>query len=644
MILLSLAIPLILMFSGSVFCAVFLKKQFEESMPVSIMSIVTILYFFYCFNCLKIGYYIVVVLCVLSYFSLLYLLYKQGIKETYRYIYKYLITPGFCVFLILCFIFYIVTRENIVCLLDELRLWAAYPKILFFTDALQLGDDALLYQYMKSYPPGMPLFVYFFEKAGGIFSEAHIFFAYAIFGASIFLPALKKVTWKQAWAVLPLSLAIFFIPLFFYNSYNDLGDYYKSLYIDPVLGMMLAYDIYLITKNCFSTSFNTYRFTIALIVTILIKDTGTMFAIISFIGAIVLEFTVFKNISKSKEKESNDNEKLKIFIRILFAFILPVISIILWKYLLSIYEIHNHLNFNISFLSNDFDFVELFIENLKRNIIVISNFPKINKHLTFSKFMLFFILINIFILKCTKKRKTLSISFIFLYIANLFFIIGLYILCLVVFNKQFASFNRYIGTILLADVILFFLVFIDNADAIFNKMRYNKFTSIIASVIVVIFVLIFPFREPKVCNYNLHIDALQHENIIYSCINDDKSSNNQNDIKNVYIVFSEDMYRTAGIHHKIYFDFLGDKILIKNFYIETDIVNRGSQSRKDIEIWVNQFKNTLINGDFDYVYIAEDDPKLKEQFKTLMGNDIHAGSMYKVKISNNNVFLEKINC
>ena len=83
------------------------------------------------------------------------------LKYQRKEILKNLFTPGLLIYSLCFILIYFITRNNDVLLWDELRLWGAYPKILFYDGSLQLDGDAQLINIMRSYNPGMPLFLFY---------------------------------------------------------------------------------------------------------------------------------------------------------------------------------------------------------------------------------------------------------------------------------------------------------------------------------------------------------------------------------------------------------------------------------------------------------------------------------------------------
>lgn len=625
-------LPLILIFSGSFFSAVFFKKNVEESIPITIMSIILFLYIFYCFDKLLLGFYLVIFVCTCMYLSLIYLIKKNGFKQSWIYLKKYLVTPPLIIFIILCIIFFIITRNNTVMLWDELRLWGAYPKVLFYTDKLQLGNYSYLFPIMRSHTPGMPLFVYFIEKFNRSFSEPNIFFAYAIFCSSLFMPALKKLKWKSSYLIIPISFIIFLIPLVFYNSYLDMGDYYKSIYIDPVLGLLIAYNIYLLSTNSFENWFKTFRLILAISILALIKDTGLIIAMVIIITSLFLEIFLYKN------KLSYKNTKKHAF-RICIGLGVPLMVTQSWNIMLKLYHIHGRVQGDIFSYFHWTPFIKTFIIALFNKPIMNSNFNIINQFLCFIPLYVLILILSIFIIRLYPKikRQNLYISLIVQFMVSCVIIAGLYVFCVGAFEENFFSFERYVNTILVGNfgytAILLFNIIFDNSMV---KPK-SKLSKIFISTFITILIIVFPLRYPKVFDGNWNGEAAQNAKIISDYIY--KDIGDFDNTINVFIVFKSDINTIAGLHHRIYFDLIEKHILIKNFCDETNIT---SQNNNEISNKNREFQKVLINKQYDYVYIAEEDSLLGEQFKSFFGKDVKKGDMYKIIQVNGNLRLKKL--
>ena len=184
-------ITIVLSISGSLLAAAFFKTKFGDSFVITLGAIISFLYLFYIFDNLYIGFLIAIGLCICSYLATIIALLTKKIELSSFC--NCFFSPGFFTMFILFVVYRVFVRNSVPILWDELRLWAAVPKALFMTDALQVGKGAYIFPHMQSYFPGLALLQYFFQKANLVYKEWLTFYVYAILGASFFLPAVENV-------------------------------------------------------------------------------------------------------------------------------------------------------------------------------------------------------------------------------------------------------------------------------------------------------------------------------------------------------------------------------------------------------------------------------------------------------------------
>lgn len=212
------------------------KKKISDCIPISAFSIIFFLYLFYICSQLYIG--MLALVCLIS-ASSVYCIYKaaRNQKNTLSLIFQ----PAILIFLVYVFFVYNYTNDYHVILWDEERLWGAVPKAMHATGQLQLGKNAEIFEAMQSYPPGMMLFEFFLTAFGKQFFENQLFAGYAVFAVILFMPAMRDLKWKQ-WPLVVLCLsAVILIPCVFTCHFGDYNEFYLTLFIDPILGMLAGY-------------------------------------------------------------------------------------------------------------------------------------------------------------------------------------------------------------------------------------------------------------------------------------------------------------------------------------------------------------------------------------------------------------------
>ena len=157
-----------------VMAAIF-KKKFEESIATVQLGIIVLLYFFYVLDFLAIGFWIICLLFTLTtVYAAIKIIKSHRLNNALRLVFR----PSAVIYVLLLSLVYLTVRGNTVKLIDELHLWAALPKILFYHGGkLQLKESMLLgYQH---YIPGVSLYLYFLERINVVFSEPLLYFGYA---------------------------------------------------------------------------------------------------------------------------------------------------------------------------------------------------------------------------------------------------------------------------------------------------------------------------------------------------------------------------------------------------------------------------------------------------------------------------------
>ncbi|MBR2696003.1 MAG: hypothetical protein IKE48_00675 [Parasporobacterium sp.] len=267
------------------------NQRIEGCVPIVLMGTMIFLYIFYLFNLLQIGRFLVyAVFAALIILAIVKSVKQKG--EGGNDVVSYPFTPAIALFLALCITFLIFALSMKPSVWDELRLWAAMPKALHFSEALQVGEGSLLYSTMQSYPPGMALLIYFFTALSPGYSYGSAFAIYWIFSAALILPAMKKYRWSQ-WYVVPLVFFVFIlIPIILtVNGGGASGDwayYYTSLYIDPMLGIFLGMAFFRAVKEPFHDCDSLIGFTFTLAVLPMLKNVGAIYACAAFAVALIL--------------------------------------------------------------------------------------------------------------------------------------------------------------------------------------------------------------------------------------------------------------------------------------------------------------------------------------------------------------------
>ncbi|MGL4372837.1 MAG: hypothetical protein ACRCS6_03575 [Turicibacter sp.] len=291
------------------------KRQFEETLPVTLMIIIMIMYVFSIFFSLQMGYYAVLTLGVLCFaFSGYYL-----IKDKKIFL-KNIVTPGFMAFCLLIVFVWWAHRGRVISLWDEFSHWGLTVKNMFELNVL--GNHDLATTTFKSYPPAIALLQYVMQRLTGVFIEGNLYRAMNIFSISLLLPLFKLVKWSDFKKIGYVLFIILVIPLTFYY------EFYHTIYVDAILGVLFGYTLVTYFNNKIG-KFNLLSVTLGLAVLTLTKDSGFGLAVIAMlvIGCDALLFNRVELIQFCKKNKLAN--KLMV--------ILPVVSLIFAKYSWSIY-------------------------------------------------------------------------------------------------------------------------------------------------------------------------------------------------------------------------------------------------------------------------------------------------------------------
>ena len=580
----------LLISTGSVFGSLFGKK-YEDSVIVTISSIILVLYLFYIFDMLHIGLLFILKICMFLYVLSLFSFIKSRRKKE---IINNIFTPGLIVFILTLLIIYFVTINDKVLLWDELRLWGIYPKILYYFESIQLGRNALILPIMQSYEPAMPLFEYFVTKVLNLFSDGNILFAYSIVGLSVILPITKKLSFKK-WYYIPIMiLIVFMIPLALNNSRYDGMSYYNTLFVEPIIGLLFGYTLYLSCTKL-TKAYDYIKFILCLCMICLLKDIGIMFAITSAISY------CFNNRKKRINK---------------IVLIIPLLAIMLvfssWKITQKIYQTENMYSEGLNtkeirrFLTNPTKLQKEILINYKKGFIMPvynGKYNSINKYANYYT-VLGFILINMYIVtKIRKKKKYRNTMIIFMLLTAVY---TLGILFLYLFSiHTVASFQRYMSIVYTGGFVYLIMI-------IANHVHKEKKLYIIASYITIFLVVFTSISFPDVS----YLEKSKEISNIYS----NNILNSVNSNNTIALVFSDEVHKSFGdsiIHHNIYYDLIDDGF----GNIPCLFVNDKTNIKE-------------VYKDYDYLYfivLEEDDKRI---YNKLLKRKINESTLYSVDIIN----------
>ena len=278
----------ILSSGGLLYAAVF-GRRYEEALPLTCAAAVLILLVAGVAGFLPAGVYGVYLAAAAAFvFSVIRLVRKKSWKETARNLF----TPGFVIFAAAFVLFAVCNKGKLVHEMDSFSHWGDVVKSMTLLD--DFGTNAASLTEFKSYPPGISLFQYLYEKTGSLlcggtsFTEWYLYHAYQVMLAAFVAPFFSGLNHKKPAVGVICALCVFAAPLVMY--YNT----YDSLYVDSLLGILSG--CAMASMVCFERDDAAGYLNIlsAIFMMVLIKDAGMLFAAFALISLLLRQLTAGK--------------------------------------------------------------------------------------------------------------------------------------------------------------------------------------------------------------------------------------------------------------------------------------------------------------------------------------------------------------
>lgn len=626
---------LIMLMAASLFLAAAMKEKAETVFPCTLLSVVVILYPFYCLDKLQLGLVLVYAALLAAVAVAFGVLLKEK-RPLLRSILDVL-TPGVFIYALFCGFVFFYTRGNLVGLWDEMRLWGAVPKALYTTHALQLGKDALIFGNMQPYPPGMPLLVYFMEALSPTFSEGYIFVVYGIFFGAMLLPALRNLQWKHWPWILPLAILMAYIPCIFTSHGGDFAWFYESLFIDPVLGILAGYTFFLSATKPFASSFSVYRFGAALLVLTIIKDSGAMFALLAAMNAVIL----YAMDNKGRMKWKNGVCKV-------IQVLIPIAAGYgIWKYMLSIYGVSSNeagfLRLGLSWESITAMWTEL---TQKPMLVLMDPIFATEIQLTYIPCILILLTLSFLCVRSSNKddKAVHGVTWGTMVLSFVVFLIGYRMS----FRNSLPSFQRYVSTTLFAALAFFLLYAIPvlmECIAWGATWKLSK-KSVLAAVIGVAvlhsaYLSLEVWQENK---YDMRYTIAPAKAAVSKVLPAAEGSiENPSDL---YVMISDDPRQKSLVHHRIYYELLGTKVCVRNFWHDVNLIVGKeipeSWTQDEIVTAAQNWAKQLRSVGYEYVYVVSVNDYTSQVLAQLGIAEAAVGDMYAVIYTGNEVSLVKV--
>ena len=195
------------------------------------------------------------------------------------------------IFVILCTLFAVLHHNNTFYLYDEFSHWGIYLKEMLATNALWGSDSSAM---VLRYPPGAPLWQYFFLRFTG-FTEGN---AYLAQFCLLMLPLLvlwQGIRWNQPyWLIATLALVAFAV--------SNFGHGFANLYVDHLLSAWFAGTIFNFMRDLKDrTPRQLLMYALPVATLVLIKDAGLYFALaaIGIMGLLLFWHVAFRTGEKN---------------------------------------------------------------------------------------------------------------------------------------------------------------------------------------------------------------------------------------------------------------------------------------------------------------------------------------------------------
>ena len=208
-----------------------LKKKIDLTIPIAVMGIVLTIYPFGFFQKLHWGVYAVCAIAIISIFYLIYKIVKNIQDKTEKEFIKRIFTPGLLVYIIFWSISIYLNRGRVLSSWDEFSHWGLIVKNMFHFDSYGTNPETTLL--FRGYPPFTAIFEYFFLQMQQTFIEWDIIIAMNILYSSLLLPIFYSIDWKKG-----LDKLLIYVPLLFIVPTIFNKDFYTTIYVDTILGVL----------------------------------------------------------------------------------------------------------------------------------------------------------------------------------------------------------------------------------------------------------------------------------------------------------------------------------------------------------------------------------------------------------------------
>ena len=496
---LSFIMPLIVSVLGTSMLSAIFKKKFEILLPIFFMLSALCVYIFSIFNLFIIGVWVIIVFSCLFPLYLIYWKWKK--KKDIKSIFKYILTPGFIMYILIYAFIFILSYNKRFTSWDEFSHWGMMVKETIRLKGFYASKSSILVVHLD-YPPIITLHESIWCIISGVYKESLVYTSLQIFGISLLFPFLSKFKFEKNIKFIVKFLLLFIMILTIPILING-GEmyFYSSIYIDTILGALIGYGLALVLVTKKYDKFFIFNLSVLFSFLILTKQIAIVFVML-IIGNLILNLILNKKITKESVKK---NYK-KIILSFIALIVFPIIFTTIWSSILKVNEVVGQFNVSNIKLSKLFGIYrgtagKLYQHQAIHNFInaVFYNREFVNiRFIGFTYVQLIFImcLFMYFMMKLSKNKNDQNkftssiVSIIVGAVGYAFTLMVLYVFCFDSFEApRLASLDRYIKTYWFAMAILI-------GAAYMYFISSNSKTKIIKYVlpIILVYTLWFDFN------------------------------------------------------------------------------------------------------------------------------------------------------
>lgn len=619
-----LAVAVVLLGAGGVGAA--LRLRFVDALPTTVLSVTFTLYLAYLVGALHVAWWLVVALCLVG-----------GVYAGARRLRggqaRRMVLPSAQVVAFLVAVTMVVyfTRGRYVAGHDELRLWGAYPKLLFIDGGMQVGPTSLLMGEMQTYTPGLPLFGYFVAAFNPEFADQRVFLAYGLFAIALLAPLTSRLSWARPVYIVPAGVGMALVPLAYANYASEAGaDFYASLFVDPIVGMLLGYLLWLVFITDPERRSWLLQVGVGIGVLYLVKSSTLAFAVILLVAAIA---RWSRRPQRSWQRRAAD-----------IAVLIGPLAVAVGTWRLVQARWGPGSKFDADSLSPHLD-----TTILKQFVYLILGRPELGPVLgMFDRFTTFAFLDGALLtaIGCLAivhrgfRRRRIVYALGALVVCQIVFLVGIYLLVIGPFGGQFQSFPRYTETLLTATSVLLVLVLgcwgLPLRDRVSNP---GKVASVLLSACLVFLVLCFPLRKPISFVGGWEAQAFADAHKLEKALDDADLTDEHPD---VVLIYRDDWLSHVGHHHGVYYQLLDRGARVELLLPATLTPPDSSTYRDDVRDARAYFRRYLAENEVRFILVAENNPELYRQFRGWFDRPPTLDSVYRVKLDGDDVRFTRV--